>query len=206
MKNRISLLTLVVLLAVLTLPSYAQSTRGAGSVVVFERYAASAVPSASHDTPMRLTNTHRRVAVWVRLLFLQADTLEERSEVIRLAAGQSVVLRASAFDPGVKGHLLAIACDERGLPHQFNWLTGKLARQGGWEPVTALAKLTPGSLVAVNETAALKFGEAEEPMYEPLAARVLPSGRWLLSLKDKLDSFGLAAQARVSVSRRDKKS
>ncbi|NOT60530.1 MAG: hypothetical protein HOP19_09940 [Acidobacteria bacterium] len=164
-----------------------ETNQNTGSILLFEQYSSQAAQSAARATQLRLANTHASEAVIVRVLFFEHTSLAEQAYTLRLAAGEAMVLRASEFDPGVRGWVMAVACDRRGLPQQFNWLAGSYRQSDEWKPAVAVAKLTPDGVPAINGNAPLKFGEAEAVMYESFPVRLmqlLPSQRWLLTLDD----------------------
>jgi large repetitive protein len=102
---------------------FSQSDESSGSVLVYNFYTSS-VSLASEDTRINLTNTSQNRSTFVHLFFIDGATCSVADAAVCLTASQTLSFLASAYDPGTRGYLIAIATDSLGCPTNFNFLIG----------------------------------------------------------------------------------
>lgn len=93
-----------------------------GSVLFFGRYTSSAANPASEDTQINITNTNQNTGVAVHLFLIDGATCSVADSFVFLTQSQTGYFLASDFDPGIRGHIIAVATD--GKPTQHNFLLG----------------------------------------------------------------------------------
>ena len=128
----VALFTLVVLsMAALAQTDIKVSDQKAGSALVYPYYTSDS--QTKGDTRITLSNLHTTQTVAVHLFFLdkscnQADTY------VCLTPNASIAMKASEFDPDVKGGwLFAVAVTARGIPYNPNSLIGNAFVNNGTE-------------------------------------------------------------------------
>lgn len=176
-----------VLTSVQTPKQAVDSRAQAGSVILYSFYASNAANPEREDTFFSLTNHHATQAAFIRLLFVNRRDLETEEYTLCLPATQTMRWRASELDPGITGHVFAIAADAAGRPLQFNWLTGTVGSKNSaadiiiWQSAFALAKHTSGVVLPVNQSASLLFDGTNYDQLPEQPAKYFADSR--LSLK-----------------------
>ena len=98
-----------------------------GSVLAYPYYTSSASNPNAQNTTFTITNTNTQQSVIVNLLFIEGATGTGNYYFRTLNANQTVTFRASDFDRGATGYLLAVASNYNGYsycPIPFNFLRG----------------------------------------------------------------------------------
>ena len=103
------------------------SGQKAGLVLVFPYYT-STIGGAS-DTRMTLSNISNAASVvanqtYVHLFFIDGTTCQQSDQFLCLTPNASFSFKASDYDPGTTGYLLAVAVNNQGVPIQNNVLIG----------------------------------------------------------------------------------
>lgn len=94
-----------------------------GSVLIYNVYTSSSTSAATENTRISITNTATR-AISIHLFFVDGNTCSPADSIVCLTAAQTSSFRASDFDPGTMGYVVAIAIDENGCPALHNALIG----------------------------------------------------------------------------------
>lgn len=148
-----------------------------GSVLFFNRYTSSPTNALREDTTLNLTNTNPTAGGFVRLFLVNGATCQVQEVKVCLAARQTISIKMSDLDPGVKGYLVAVATNQAGEPTQFNWLTGNVVVKqptgvgsfSGQLNAIAIAKRKAGDLKAgANNEAEMVF---DDDTYDRLPAQ-----------------------------------
>ncbi len=100
------------------------SDQRAGSILIYNIYTSSATSPATENTRISITNTSTTKAVSVHLFFIDGESCSPADSVLCLTATQTASFRASDFDPGTMGYIVAIATDDNGCPIKHNFLIG----------------------------------------------------------------------------------
>jgi hypothetical protein len=98
----------------------------AGSILFYNIYTSSATSPATENTRISVTNTSSNKAVSVHMFFIDGASCSPADSVLCLTANQTASFRASDFDPGTMGYIVAIATDNNGCPIKHNFLIGDL--------------------------------------------------------------------------------
>lgn len=149
-----------------------------GSVLFYNRYTSNPTNTTRENTALNLTNTHPTDTANVRLFFVSGETCQTEEFALCLRPRQSVSVLASDIDPGVKGYVVAVACDAAGQPTQFNWLVGnavvKQPSSAGFYSATlsavAVAKRAGGAASVSGGVAEMVFDDA---MYDRLPGQIM---------------------------------
>jgi hypothetical protein len=150
-----------------------------GSVLFFHRYSSNPTNTAREDTTLSLTNTHPAESAKVRLFLVSAASCQPVEFSVCLTPRQTLNALMSDIDPGIKGYVIAIACDAAGQPAQFNWLIGHTQVKQP-SPMTGLpfdaalsaltvAKRAPGTVTASGGAAEMVF---DDVMYDRLPGQI----------------------------------
>ena len=94
-----------------------------GSILVYNIYASSATDPGKMDTDISLTNINTTQVAYAHIFFV-ADGCSTADAFICLTPNQTVSFLASSIDPGIKGHIMVIATNDKGCPISFNYLIG----------------------------------------------------------------------------------
>lgn len=94
----------------------------AGSILVFPYYTSTL--NGSSDTRLTISNSSDAAAVMAHLFFIDGATCQQNDLFLCLTPNASFSFKASEYDPGNRGYLIAIAVDNRGLPRRNNVLVG----------------------------------------------------------------------------------
>jgi len=106
--------------------SAASSDQKAGSLLVYNVYTSSSVNFTTQNTRISLTNSSDFVNAQVHLFFVDGATCSVADSYVCLTANQTFNFLASDLDPGVTGHLIALAVNAQGCPVRHNFLMGDL--------------------------------------------------------------------------------
>jgi hypothetical protein len=79
-----------------------------GSVLVFNYYTSNAMDPSATDTTISITNTSATTPAFVHLFFVDGNTCSIADVTICLTENQTTRFRASDFDPGTTGYLIAV--------------------------------------------------------------------------------------------------
>ncbi len=159
-----------------------------GSAIFYSFYTSSPTDADHEETFFSLTNRHATQAALIRLLFVNSRNLEAEEYTLCLPANQTVHWRASELDPGITGHVFAIASDATGRPLQFNWLTGVCGVKNGaadavtWQNAVTLAKHTSGVVLPINQSASLLFDGTDYDRLPEQFAKYLADSRLSLEV------------------------
>jgi len=96
----------------------------AGSILIYNVYTSSPTSPATENTRINITNTSDSRAVAVHLFFIDGASCSPADSVLCLTARQTASFRASDFDPGTMGYIVAVAIDNNGCPIVHNALIG----------------------------------------------------------------------------------
>ena len=94
-----------------------------GSILIYNVYTSSSTSPATENTRISITNASER-AISIHLFFVDGNTCSPADSIICLTARQTSSFRASDFDPGTMGYVVAVAIDENGCPTIHNALIG----------------------------------------------------------------------------------
>ncbi|HMV50068.1 MAG TPA: hypothetical protein PLD20_00755 [Blastocatellia bacterium] len=94
-----------------------------GSVLIYNVYTSSSTSPATENTRISITNTAEK-AIAIHLFFVDGNTCSPADSIVCLTARQTSSFRASDFDPGTMGYVVAVAIDENGCPIIHNALIG----------------------------------------------------------------------------------
>jgi hypothetical protein len=94
-----------------------------GSILIYNVYTSSSTSPATENSRISITNASPR-AIGIHLFFVDGNTCSPADSVICLTANQTSSFRASDFDPGTMGYVVAVAVDENGCPIIHNSLIG----------------------------------------------------------------------------------
>jgi hypothetical protein len=100
------------------------SDQKAGSVLIYNIYTSSPTNPAVENTQISITNTSSSRAIAVHLFFIDGSSCSPADSILCLTKNQTATFRASDFDPGTMGYLVAIATDNNGWPADHNFLIG----------------------------------------------------------------------------------
>jgi|GEM_PF-1867539 len=105
---------------------YAATSRSPGnSVLLYNLFGSSATNIASWDTRISITNTHPTQSVIVHFFFVSRDdSCRQADWMVELTPKQTYSFRASDFDPGTQGYIIAVAVGADGKPIDFDYLIG----------------------------------------------------------------------------------
>lgn len=95
-----------------------------GSILIYNVYTSSSTSPATENTRINITNTSDSRAIAVHLFFIDGNTCSPADSIICLTARQTASFRASDFDPGTMGYIVAVAIDANGCPVIHNALIG----------------------------------------------------------------------------------
>ncbi len=96
----------------------------AGSILIYNVYISSPTSPASENTRISITNVSDSRAASVHLFFIDGATCSPADSIVCLTPRQTSVFRASDFDPGTMGYIVAVAIDGNGCPAIHNALIG----------------------------------------------------------------------------------
>lgn len=97
----------------------------AGSLLIYNIYTSSATNPGLENTRVNITNT-ANVDVSVHMYFIDGTSCSPADVFICLTRNQTSSFRASDFDPGTMGYIVAMATDVFGCPIVQNSLIGDL--------------------------------------------------------------------------------
>lgn len=97
----------------------------AGSLLIYNVYTSSATSPGLENTRINITNT-ANVDVAVHIYFVDGASCSPADVFVCLTKNQTAAFRASDFDPGTMGYIVAIASDVFGCPIRQNSLIGDL--------------------------------------------------------------------------------
>ncbi|MGH9846645.1 MAG: hypothetical protein ACREEM_48720, partial [Blastocatellia bacterium] len=92
-------------------------------VLIFNVYTSSPTNPAIENSRINITNTAARSAN-VHLFFIDGTSCSPADSIMCLTPNQTASFRASDFDPGTMGYIVAIAVDSNGWPVIHNFLIG----------------------------------------------------------------------------------
>lgn len=95
-----------------------------GSVLIYNIYTSSPTSPATENTRISITNTSTSSPVAVHLFFIDGTSCSPADSVLCLTQNQTASFRASDFDPGTVGYIVAVAIDNNGCPIRHNFLIG----------------------------------------------------------------------------------
>ncbi|HMZ21611.1 MAG TPA: kelch repeat-containing protein, partial [Blastocatellia bacterium] len=101
-----------------------------GSVLAFPYYTSLATNPTGQNTTFSITNTNTQLSTTVNLLFIDGATGYGSYYFRNIGANQTLTFKASDFDRGTTGYLLAVATTANGnaqCPVPFNFLRGTAA-------------------------------------------------------------------------------
>jgi hypothetical protein len=104
----------------------AVSDQKAGSILFYNIYSSSATSPATENTRISITNTSSVSAIAVHLFFIDGSSCSPADSILCLTPNQTASFRASDFDPGTMGYIVAVAIDDTGCPVKHNFLIGDL--------------------------------------------------------------------------------
>jgi hypothetical protein len=116
-----------------TVANPAVSDQKAGSVLIFPYYHSDASGDFNKsDTLLTITNVANGAATlngganysFLHLFFISGANCSPADTFVCLTPNGSIQILASAYDPLVRGYLVAVAVDENGLPTQHNSFAG----------------------------------------------------------------------------------
>jgi hypothetical protein len=96
----------------------------AGSILFYNVYTSSAATPTTEDTLINITNTSSTSPVTVHLYFIDGATCTPADFSICMSPNQTFGFRASEYDPGTTGYIMAVAIDNDGCPIIHNALIG----------------------------------------------------------------------------------
>jgi hypothetical protein len=105
----------------------------AGSLLIYNIYSSNPAQPQTDNTRVNLTNTNPRTGVAVHFFFVDGSTCSAADSFVCLLPNQTVSFTMSEIDPGVSGHIVAVAVDgppgfaggtNTGRPVSFNYLIG----------------------------------------------------------------------------------
>ncbi len=94
-----------------------------GSVLVYNFYTSGAPTNPSENTRITITNTNQNSGIGVHFFFVQ-NTCAVADFKMGLTANGTAKFDVSEIDPGVRGHIIAVAENRDGVPVNFNFLIG----------------------------------------------------------------------------------
>jgi hypothetical protein len=145
-----------------------------GSVLLFNYYTSSLGNAALENTQIRLTNTHETQDTAVRLYFVDAQTASVFSLFVCLPPTQTFNFLMSETDPGVTGHIIAVAVNKNtGCPTNFNFLAGSATIKLSSGHVATLGAIAVAALVS-NPTACVSGNTAATLNFDGLSYTRLP--------------------------------
>lgn len=97
----------------------------AGSLLIYNVYTSSATNPGLENTRINITNTSN-VDVSVHIYFIDGASCSPADVFVCLTKNQTAAFRASDFDPGTMGYIVAMATDVFGCPIVRNSLIGDL--------------------------------------------------------------------------------
>jgi hypothetical protein len=101
------------------------SDQKAGSVLFYPLYTSNSSLSGRQNSKISLTNVGARDVATVHLFVVDGSSCSAQDVFICLTRNQTVSFRASDFDPGVTGYIVAVVVNEStGRPAAFNCLIG----------------------------------------------------------------------------------
>ena len=95
-----------------------------GSILIYNVYISSPTSPATENTRISLTNVSDTRNIAVHLFFIDGATCSPADSIVCLTPRQTSVFRASDFDPGTMGYIVAVAIDNNGCPALHNALIG----------------------------------------------------------------------------------
>ncbi len=97
----------------------------AGSILFYPIYTSDAVTAARQDTKISMTNVSPAESVTMHIFAVDGASCAVLDYFICLTPNQTWTYRASDFDPGNSGYIMAVAVDyATGLPRAFNNMIG----------------------------------------------------------------------------------
>ena len=91
------------------------SDQKAGSVLIYNVYTSSPTAPATENTSINITNTSSSRPAFVHLFFIDGTSCGPADNILCLTPNQTASFRASDFDPGTQGYIVAVAIDGNGL-------------------------------------------------------------------------------------------
>jgi hypothetical protein len=102
-----------------------QSDQYAGSVLIYNLYSSGSTGGTTNNTRVSITNTNAQKAIAVHFYFVDGANCTIADSYVCLTANQTASFLTSDIDPGIAGHIVAVASDEQtGAPISFNFLIG----------------------------------------------------------------------------------
>ena len=157
------------------------SSQKAGSVLIYNIYTSSTTSPAAENTRVSITNTSTSRSAYVHLFFIDGASCSPADSILCLTPNQTSSFRASDFDPGTMGYIVAVAIDGNGCPIVNNVLigdeyvkfsTGHAANLGA----EAIAAIKAPDCDNTTVTATLNFNGTEyNALPAVLAADSIPS-------------------------------
>lgn len=100
------------------------SAQKAGSILIYNIYTSSTTSPATENTRISITNTSTTKSAYVHLFFIDGSSCSPADSILCLTPNQTAGFRASDFDPGTMGFIVAVAIDNLGCPTNHNFLIG----------------------------------------------------------------------------------
>ena len=95
-----------------------------GSVLIYPIYTSSAANIQKQNTRLSLTNLDSLRGVALHLFLIDGATCQQADFFLCLTPNASFSFKASEYDPGNTGYVIAIAVNAQGIPIQNNVLIG----------------------------------------------------------------------------------
>lgn len=181
-----------------------------GSILIYNVYTSSPTSPATENARISITNISDARAVAVHLFFIDGATCSPADSIICLTARQTASFRASDFDPGTMGYIVAVAIDNNGWPIVHNALIGDefVKFQSGHEANLAAESVAAKTVPVYDELKSDTFLDFNGVQYDQLPQTVaidnLPSrvdgNDTLLILNRVSGNLGIGADAIGSIS------
>jgi hypothetical protein len=181
-----------------------------GSILIYNVYTSSATSPATENTRINITNTSDSRAVAVHLFFIDGATCSPADSVMCLTARQTTSFRASDFDPGTMGYIVAIAIDNNGCPIVHNALIGdsyvkfSTGHEANLAAESVSARTVPVCDATTSDTTLLFNGTQYDQLPQTVAIDNLPSqvdgNNTLLVLIRPSGNMGIGADALGAIS------
>lgn len=177
----------------------------AGSILIYNVYTSSPTSPATENTRISITNTSDSRAVAVHLFFIDGASCSPADSVICLTARQTSSFRASDFDPGTMGYIVAVAIDNSGCPIVHNALIGdeyvkfSTGHEANLPAESVSAKTVPYCDDTTTDVTLLLNGNQYDQLPQTVAIDNLPSrvdgNDTLLVLNRVSGNMGIGADA-----------